>query len=287
MSAVNHNILVPTDFSESAMKAIHFAANLAEAFRCKLTLYHAIGIPYLTSPEDLEITTTIDLERIESEQLYHLRNQLALQFRNITIEAQTSTGFPVEEIRSLARDGRIDLVVMGTKGASSFRELLMGSNTSSLVQQTECPVLAIPENTLFHGINKIVFAVNMIKDDVHSLSRLIEMFKNTNPEITLLHVNDGHSDQSEKEMESWMQQSVRKFIKYDKLKAVTVTDTDIVKSLHNYLSENSTDLLATATRKRNFFEKIFDPSISRKLIFHTHTPLLVLHKHGSKGEMIF
>ncbi|CAN5454764.1 universal stress protein [soil metagenome] len=287
MSADIRNILVPTDFSEPAMKAIHFAANLAVAFRCKLTLYHAIGIPYLTSPEELEMSTTIDLERIESEQLYHLRNQLALEFKDITIEAQTSTGFTVEEIRSLARDGRIDLVVMGTRGASSFRELLMGSNTSSLVQQTECPVLAIPENTLFQGINKIVFACNLIKDDVQSLIRLIEMFKNVNPEITLLHVHDGHTVHAEKEMENWMQNTVRPTVKYNKLNAITVIDTDIVKSLHNYLSENPTDLLVTATRKRNFFEKIFDPSISRKLIFHTHIPLLVLHKHGSKGEMIF
>ena len=126
----------------------------------------------------------------------------------------------------------------------------------------------------------------MQKDDIRCLKKIIEYFGHANPVITLLHVEEGKLRDPEAALQTWFHAEVLPAVNYSHLQAECISETDIVKSLDEYLRHNKTDLLVTATRKRNLIERIFDRSITRKLIFHTHIPLLALHTHASKGEMV-
>ncbi len=281
------NILVPTDFSESANSALEYAANLVSKTGGEITLFHAISIHVSNTTEETEFITTSELERIEKEQLIQLKMSVSKRFPKVQFHCLSKMGFPVELISETVSEVKSDLVIMGTRGASGMKEMLVGSNTASLIQATECPVLAVPEQTSFSGINKIVFATNMQKEDISCLKKLIQLFgKDENAAITLLHIEDGHSRDPEAALQSWFHSEVLPQVTYKHLFAESISETEIVKTLHDYLSINKVDLLVTATRKRNFIERIFDRSITKRLVFHTHIPLLAFHAHGSKGEMV-
>jgi nucleotide-binding universal stress UspA family protein len=192
----------------------------------------------------------------------------------------------VEEIKNACNENNIDLVVMGTKGAGGLKEVLVGSNTGSLIHSTDCPVLAVPEEAVFKGLNHIVFATNMLKDDIQSIRNIIRLFGSMQPKITLLHIEDGHQRDAEAAVTNWFRTEVLPTINYPSLEVEVIPETDIIKTLHTFLDDHKADLLVTATRKRNLIERIFDRSITHKLVYHTHIPLLALHTHGTKGEMV-
>lgn len=279
-------ILVPTDFSDPSVKAIQYATMIANEGLCKIILFHAVSLHLSATVEEPQFYAAGELEKIENEQLQQLKHHIQKRYPKVQFECISRTGFPVESIQEVAKDTSADLIIMGTRGANGIKGLLVGSNTSSLIEQTEIPVLAIPEESDYNGIKKIVFATNMQKDDVRSLKCIINMFGDHSPDITLLHIEDGHLRDPEAALQSWFHAEVIPQVQYSRLFAECISETDIVKSLDEYLRINRTDLLVTATKKRNFIERIFDRSITRKLVFHTHVPLLALHAHQSKGEMV-
>lgn len=286
MSSGIKKIIVPTDFSSAAVHAGHYAMKLALQHGSKVVLFHAIGIPILHNPEEVEFITAGEIEKIEHEQLLRLCQDFRKVYKSLHIEARSQTGFAVDEISDIAVKEQADLIVMGTRGANGLKEVMVGSNTSSLMGKTETPVLAVPEQADYKQIRKIVFATHMLADDIKSLQKIIDMFGIEEPEITLLHIEDGHRRDPEAALLNWFREEVRPVIKYEKINAETVGETNIVKTLHDYLLRNDIDLLVTATRKRNFIERIFDRSITKRLVFHTAVPLLALHTHSSKGEIV-
>jgi nucleotide-binding universal stress UspA family protein len=279
-------LLIPTDFSDSALKATEYGLGLAGALKSEVLLFHATGLPMLQSTEDVELLASRDLERMENEQLARVKYQMKQLHPEVIVSVNSTTGFAVEEIKNACNENNIDLVVMGTKGAGGLKEVLVGSNTGSLIHSTDCPVLAVPEEAVFKGLNHIVFATNMLKDDIQSIRNIIRLFGSMQPKITLLHIEDGHQRDAEAAVTNWFRTEVLPTINYPSLEVEVIPETDIIKTLHTFLDDHKADLLVTATRKRNLIERIFDRSITHKLVYHTHIPLLALHTHGTKGEMV-
>jgi nucleotide-binding universal stress UspA family protein len=279
-------ILIPTDFSEAAQAATEYGIRLAQRINAEVIIFHATGLPMLKTTEDADLLASRDLERIENEQLARLHIDLKHKYPEVIVATYAAIGFPVEEIKNCCKDNNIDLVIMGTKGAGGLKEILVGSNTATLIKTIDLPVLAVPINAVYSKIEKIVFATGLLNDDLNSIKTIIQLFTSQEPEITLLHIEDGHLRDAEANFSTWFHQEVLPSTNYPKLKAEVISETEIVKTLHTYLETNKVDLLVTATRKRNFIERIFDKSITTKLVYHTHIPLLALHTHGSKGEMI-
>lgn len=279
-------ILVPTDFSDPSLKAIQYATTIAGEAACKIIIFHAVSLHLSATVEEPQFYIAGELEKIENEQLVHLKYQLQKRHPAIQFECISRTGFPVESIKEIASEVDVDLIVMGTRGASGIKGILVGSNTSSLIEHTQVPVLAVPEETEYSGIRRIVFATNMQKDDIRCLKSIIEMFSSQKPSITLLHIEDGHQRDPEAALTNWFREEVIPAIDYPNLQAESISETDIVRALDEYLRSNKIDLLVTATKKRNFIERIFDRSITKKLVFHSSIPLLALQANQSKGEII-
>ncbi|CAN5532599.1 hypothetical protein BH23BAC1_BH23BAC1_33470 [soil metagenome] len=82
----------------------------------------------------------------------------------------SSTGLLDENIKALSEELDIDLVVMGTTGATGLKEVFLGSNTSHAIENLDCPVLAIPEHTKFSPINKIFYATDFQSEDIENHS---------------------------------------------------------------------------------------------------------------------
>ena len=136
-------ILVGTDGSEHSTRAIKFASELARKFGSKITLAHVVVPPsyYYGSGEAFWMP---DENIMEEEGGKMLTNSLKkAETKGIDVKTVLLKGNAAEELSNLANDKAYDLVVVGSRGLSTFKRLLMGSVSDKVVRFSECPVLVV------------------------------------------------------------------------------------------------------------------------------------------------
>ncbi len=141
-------IMVPVDFSENSISAVDYAARLAEQFKSKLLLVHVYHFPvelltdwsaYGTLAGSGEILESLRKER--EEQIKALAREKSAP--GLTIETRVLEGTPFSEIVKAARAEGADLLVMGTRGLTGIKHVLIGSTAEKVVRKAPCPVLVL------------------------------------------------------------------------------------------------------------------------------------------------
>jgi nucleotide-binding universal stress UspA family protein len=139
-----HTILVPYDFSEYAEHAFIWAVSLAEQWRARIVLLHAVPLLHHVSvPEHLLINIPqLDTDRvIEAEE--HLQDFLMekRELASVTVETRVVRGDPFGAICQAAKQEHADLIVMGSHGRTGLAHVLLGSVAERIVRHALCPVL--------------------------------------------------------------------------------------------------------------------------------------------------
>jgi nucleotide-binding universal stress UspA family protein len=152
-SILPKRILVPVDGSGNAIRAANVAIEYAEKFGAELLVLHAIAIPAHTLAE---VEGGIGcLDSSESRQYFASARQKAkaivdevvksAEAKNVKAIAiiQEYSFSVVETIVDHAAKNNVDLIVIGTRGLTGFKKLLIGSTSSGVVNHAHCPVLLI------------------------------------------------------------------------------------------------------------------------------------------------
>lgn len=141
-------ILVAIDGSEHSYDAVRALAHLARAD--DLIVLHALEVPQpayprITPEVAADIYATVEREmRKEGERLLdRLTSMLPLDVGPVT--KRLETGKPVDMILSVAQERQVDLIVMGTRGVGSIKELVLGSVSHRVLCQAHCPVLVVKQ----------------------------------------------------------------------------------------------------------------------------------------------
>ncbi|MDX1630184.1 MAG: universal stress protein [Fulvivirga sp.] len=155
-------ILVPTDFSDEATNASTLAIELAEKSKGEIHFLHLMSIPV----DWLQIDDQKAIYPEITTQVEHAKNQLDYwkeQARQLNLTAKSYIHYNESQtgILKYANEENVDLIVMGSKGASGFKEILIGSNTERIVRHAHCPVLVVKEKISFAQIKKIMFPTNL------------------------------------------------------------------------------------------------------------------------------
>lgn len=270
-------ILMPVDFSESALNAFAYAAQMTQALHARLMLLHVV------EPIGGDATMFVD-ESMITEEMREAREKLDQLVREklphidpALIDIEVITGFVVDKIRETARDNEVSLIVMGTHGSSNKLKDIFGSNTYQVVKHAECAVLTVPLEASRFTINKIGLAVGLHKkENIHLLTVLKHLARHFEAEIVLLHVKKEKDVSLEDDVKSeavlWLSEQLKDFNKT----FVNISSEDVADSINEYAIHNSIDLLAVSPDKHSFFHQLVEGSTTRKLVLHSHTPLLTL-----------
>jgi nucleotide-binding universal stress UspA family protein len=138
-------ILVATDFSDAADRALDMGATLAERFSVPLLLFHVYAIPGIFTPDGVvpvPIPASIDLQRDLDHSMARLADR-ARGFGARDVEVMSTTGDAWREIVKAAKDRHCDVIVMGTHGRSGLEHFLLGSVTDKVVRKAHCSVLTV------------------------------------------------------------------------------------------------------------------------------------------------
>ena len=134
-------ILVAVDGSKFLEKNISYACDMAKSTGSKLTLIHIVTLPVM-----MESAVPIDPKPFQTEgsKIIEEAKQIAMR-RGVEADTKLATVFrnPAQEILKAAEEGRYDLIVIGAKGHSLLRNLMIGSVADTVVRNASCPVLVV------------------------------------------------------------------------------------------------------------------------------------------------
>jgi len=271
-------ILFPTDFSEASINAFIYALKLADSIKGEIITLHVYDLPqvgYSNVPGVLnEIYDLIELGNFENykDQVPFLR-RIAEQnnMEHIKISNVLDTGNLINKIVKIVRDEDIDYVVMGTKGATSLKETFLGTATTKVMNVTNAIVFAIPENCEYKQIKKILFLTKYNFEDIEVLKKVIEFATVFEAHIDCLHVKSPHQKDNDAFKEEW-----QKIAKDQDITLHTISNNDVEGIILEFIDLNKIDMITMHIYHKNFFKKLFQISLSKKLAFHINIPILAI-----------
>ena len=280
--SVMKKILVPTDFSDNAWDALTYAIRLYDDIPCTfyiLNTYQVISSGAKASIhtgaskklyELLKEDSEKGLEKIEN----HLNEYLLNDKHDYKIISRHGSVSSV--IKEISNSEHIDLVVMGTTGASGIKEIFIGSNTVSVINTVKkCPLIAVPNNYEFKEPELISFATDLKKlFTSKDLNPLIELLLIHNLHLEILHVK------KERMLSDTQQQNIANIKEHLGNDTVSYKEIDLDISISNsiakYVNKNSIDILCMANYRHTLMERLTREAVIKKLGFHTEIPLLVI-----------
>jgi len=266
-------ILVPTDFSDDARNAAHYAARLAERLKLGVTLLHAYMLPTPVSEVPYVMINAEEMQK-ENEDIARIEADKLKAAYNVEVNYIVRLGFPSDEIESVMEDNNVDLVVMGMKGKGAL-EKMVGSTTTSTLKKIKSPMLIIPEKASYKDWRQVTYATDYSYEfNPQVYNSLLFLLRTFNAQLNIVHVmKHGEEEKSQQVSGESQLESVFGSVPHQ---YQTVSDTHVKHGIESYLGDHPTDLLVMVTRDRGFWERLFGKSHTKEMVYNTHIPLLVL-----------
>ncbi|MCG2460050.1 universal stress protein [Flavobacteriaceae bacterium F89] len=272
-------ILLPTDFSENSIKAIHYALLVFKDLKCTFYLLHAFTPPVyqteylLGNPGQIGLG---DMLRESSEmQMKELQTQLKDQFNNPNHIFIPRIAFNIltDEISQTVVAENIDLIVMGTQGATNAAEILIGTQTVHVIKRAKCPVLAIPQKFKNATPKKILFPTDYeIHYEKEKLEQLLQIADLHGSSINVMHVWAGYELTEDQEKNKGQ----LKGLLGNLCLFHEVHDNGIIPAINEFLGKEKVDLLVMVRNKHTFLERLFIEPVIKKIGLHVTVPFMVL-----------
>ncbi len=270
-------IVVPTDFSDAASNALRYGIGLAKKANAELQILHVnqVALVDATIPAETYQLFVKEIEDQTKENFAKMEQDILKQ-AGVPYSMHSRYGFVADEICDFSQKHESDLIVMGTTGASGITEILVGSNAASVVAKTLVPVMVVPPDSAYSELRRIVYATDYNEPEFPALVRLVYYAELFNCPLDVIHVKSD-SDRYFNSENNFFRKNKEK-ISYPLINYIELEKGDIVQSINQYVDDKKADLLVMAKHNRNFFDRLFHRSLSKKMAFHTHIPLLVLVK---------
>jgi len=146
MDTPSRRLLVPTDFSETADRALAVAIDMARALPARVVLLH-VHSPLMLLPPPIDM---VSLDAVFPKALQKMEEALearAVRVRDAGLECDLALieGAPHVEIVNKAQQEKAELIVIGTHGRGGLASAILGSVTERVIHRATCPVLVVPD----------------------------------------------------------------------------------------------------------------------------------------------
>lgn len=273
-------ILLPTDFSRNAYNACEYAMKLFQEEECTFYLIHtytpAVYQPeyFLGNPGPLVLGDAYHANALT--QLAELLDTLSTQFNNPKhiLVPHASFNLLVDEVLHFIEREQIDLIVMGTKGATGAKEILLGTQTVHLIKKTTCPLIAVPSDFEYEIPKEILFPTDYEVDyEKEQLQQLLDIAKNHISCIEVMHVSTGY-ELTPKQLEN--KQKLNYLLAQTAHLFHDLPSQAIIPAIADFQLKKRMNLLVMIQNKHTFFERLFIEPVIKKIGFHITIPFMVI-----------
>ncbi len=268
-------ILVPCDFSEQAVNAFRFAIDIAGQSKGEVHLVHVIELPVMHD------SVLMPVMSFEEALLKELREKAEKEFKKLTnkyggnskIISTVIFGTPSRMITDYVAEYAIDLVVMGTKGASGVKEVLIGSNAEKVVRRSPVPVIAIKKYVKASSIKNIVFPNTLDTEAQEDLVMKVKALQNFfKAQIHIVWINTPTNFTPDRITTTRLNTFAKRFM----FKDVTVSvynDPFEESGIINYAHAINADMIAMGTRGRKGLAHVLSGSVAEDVVNHVECPI--------------
>jgi nucleotide-binding universal stress UspA family protein len=277
-------ILVPTDFSDQARNAFEVAVAIARQTGAAIKLLHVVEMPYSYTSFNVtgEVSGSNGMEQVYMMKLLentkHRMAQLErdVEHEGVEVVQEVDADNVIRKIRRVISDDKVDLVVMGSKGASGMNEFLIGSNTEKVVRTAGCPVLTVKGRIRQFEIKNIVLP----SDFKREIGTAVEKFKYFQQvfgaKLHMVYINTPGAFESSSNLRTRMQKAAERY----GLQNFTINvynDTVEEDGILHFAEEIGADLVMMATHGRTGLAHLLSGSIAEDLVNHSDIPVLTFH----------
>ena len=254
-------LLVPFDFSLPSKIALDYAVDFV-GFNAKMK----IVVAHIT--ENGELEDTHDKFKIIKEG--YSRTLRA------PMELVSKSGTLTNSILDIQKTQKIDLIIMGTSGASDEKKRTV-THTSELVKEADCPVLVVPENIDEFQIKNIALVLGKDEiDDREALGTLLDVARKFNAKVHVLTIENepgtyGYSPIDEKN-ENLLEYYLESFYSHH----IFIENEDVVEGITTYVADKEIDMIAILPRNHARRSSPSEGKLTQELTLHSKVPLLTI-----------
>jgi nucleotide-binding universal stress UspA family protein len=280
-------ILVPTDFSQYADKALNYAVELAKMDASEIVLLHVVDLveynnfsKYRSLIKEYNTSTKKELYY----KLNSLKNKITSTFKVAVSVALYDGDNIAETILYAASANEADLIIMGTQGANGIIQKLFGSKAAHVINRSNVPVLTIPLDYDFIAPKKILLAIDDADAEIKTLKPVFEIAKLFGASVSVMVFTEEEAEGFEVMTHTrnvhFIQQKLKRVFNQTSIDINHLSGEDFDDTVQRFIVTHNVNMLAMVTHKRNFLENIFNSSMTQKMCYHSTVPLLSLHNDG-------
>ena len=275
-------ILCPVNFTDTALNAIEYASALASLHQGKLTLFHVVlQEEYKAILEEGEGDLQDHLTRGQNDlerRLKSLCEEIVSSYPDLMCQMEIGYGSLTNAIIDRATKEAYDLIVMGNDGVTDVTEAMVGSSTVKVIERAPCPVLSVPNQADFQGLQKVVYGTQFNKADQKALNDLMLMLQPLGSHIDVVHIlkPDGRKEKAKKQMDE-----LKSYLNFSRIGFhIREHEENARLGLDDFMEEVKGELLVMVTHQRGFFERVFQKSNVKNISYFADYPILIFLKEN-------
>lgn len=258
------NILIPTDFSANAKKALNYAITCFP--KANFTLLHVINVRQAGSTMVVDINE--ELKKVNQPKMDDFLRDLEKEFPEITFDGRIEIGLFTQTIIENVQSLKTDLIVLGTKGSTGLKEVLIGSNAADAIKNVRTPMIIVPEQSKIAAPEKVLLSSDFSSDSQIVESKIIDILRDYfDAPLDLLHVFHSHDNINSI--------SYSKLIESKEIDVYVEKSEKIEESILNFAHEKNYDLITLVPKDRGIIRNLFHHSITKNMSMHSDIPLFI------------
>src|SRR5690606_3456006 len=272
-------ILVPTDFSAQAENALKVAAQVARQFNGEIYLLHMLELPMqlvgtgsaVGGGGNHNLPEALYFMQLAKKRFSDILSEPYL--KDIKVHETVEFHQAFEGIMEVSEKYDCDLIIMGSHGATGFKEMFIGSNTEKVVRNSHIPVLVIKNEHKEFKVDDFVFATDCEIENKHTLNQAIRFAEKINARIHLVYINTANNFKTSEDTNKCLSD----YIKGTDLKNHTFNvynDVTVESGILNFAKSINAGLIGIGTHGRKGLAHFFNGSISEDLVNHAQRPVV-------------
>ena len=270
-------IIIPVDFSIHSENALQTAAFLAKENNAEIVVVHMLELSnsFINQSDESASQETFFYLKLAEKRFKEFLEKDYLSDIKVTPIIKHFKIF--SELDELAREENVDLIVMGSKGADGFKEMLIGSNTEKVIRNAHIPVMVIKEQPITKKIEKVVFACDFTDDDVSPYIEAKVFFNKLGSNLQIVYINTPttkfkNSEELEDQMKMFFEKANESVNSIKEVKIIS--DYSVEKGILYFANVSNADMIAVATHGRKGISHFFEGSISEDIANHSKLPIV-------------
>ncbi|MEO6538293.1 MAG: universal stress protein [Ferruginibacter sp.] len=257
-------VIIPLDFSQTSFNAAHYAADMySNRADVILILYH-----FYDKGEELnEVNNYLDT----------LKKELSVTSTHIETFSESGDNF-IDCLTAFSHVRRAYMIIMGLTGKSPISQRFSGSNTLKMAEKNICPVLIVPSEASYKGLDNVLISSEMkyVQETpvLLAVKRVLEDFK---PALHILNVDESHYislTTAFKEERDKMESLLADF----KPEFYFMRLFDFHESVNLFVNDKNIDMIIIEPKHHSFYEKLFKTQHTKKMIYQSKVPVLAVHE---------